>query len=609
MLIADPPSLDDARTVLRETFGYADFRSGQARVIEAVLAGRDMLAVMPTGAGKSLCYQIPALTLGGLTIVVSPLLALIDDQVSALRLAGVAADSITSMHDRETNIAAWRRVQAGETRLLYLSPERLMTDRMLAALARLPVSLLAIDEAHCMAQWGPSFRPDYAALKDLKRHFPDVPILALTATADAVTREDIVDALFGGDAESFVAGFDRPNIHLACAAKDKPRDQLLSFVAQHRGVNGIVYCLSRKGVEKTAQLLVDQGYNALAYHAGLEAEDRRARQDRFMTESDLVMVATIAFGMGIDKPDIRFVFHADLPASLEAYYQEIGRAGRDGAPARAMMLYGLDDVRTRRRFIAEENMPDEAERRAHRRLDALLAYAAAPDCRRHLLMAYFGEAPADEQGCGTCDLCDDPEGRVEAGDDARLVLDTARRTGERFGAAHLVDILRGSSGARIIDNGHDRLPGYGMGAERSAAWWRDLILQMTAARLLSLDVAGYGGLSLTPRGRRLLQGGEFLARTPALLPKVERRPAAKAPAPESSDVDPALFAELKALRLDLARAREVPAYVIFHDSTLMALAAARPQSLEDMRGIPGIGARKLAAFGNAFLEVIRRRSG
>ena len=411
-------------------------------MIEALLAGGNALAVMPTGSGKSLCFQVPALVMDGLTVVVSPLVALMRDQVAALRLAGVAADGIHSGNDRAGNEAAWRRAAAGGTRLLYMAPERLMTERMLGALKRLPVSLFAIDEAHCISQWGPAFRPEYADLCRLRDLFPGVPLAALTATADGVTRDDIADRLFGGAVEQFVLGFDRPNIRLAVAMKREWKGQLRDFVARHDGESGIVYCLSRRKTEEAAALLAADGVRALPYHAGMDAADREAHQNAFMTEPGVAIVATIAFGMGIDKADVRYVFHADLPGSVEAYYQEIGRAGRDGNPAAAHMLYGLPDIRMRRQFIEDEDAGPDRKRREHKRLDALLGYCEAPACRRTALLEYFGEGI---EACGNCEICLDPSERIDGTEDARKILSAVYRSGERFGAAHVIDIVRGSA--------------------------------------------------------------------------------------------------------------------------------------------------------------------
>ena len=425
-----PHDASEARRVLKDVFGYDSYRDGQEPVVAAVIAGNGVLAVMPTGSGKSLCFQIPAIVGGGLTVVVSPLVALMEDQVAALRLAGVAAETINSSHDRETNTAAWRRVAGGETRLLYIAPERLMTEPMLRALGRLELRRIVVDEAHCISRWGPAFRPEYEQLAQLNVRFAEVPIAAFTATADQSTRDDIAAKLFAGAAKVFVAGFDRPNIRLGVGIRRDWRGQLLDFVRGRAGQSGIVYCLSRRKTEEAAALLAGEGVAALPYHAGMDKAERAANQDAFMTEAGVVMVATIAFGMGIDKPDVRYVYHTDLPANVEAYYQELGRAGRDGHPAEAHMLHGLDDIRMRRMFI-EESTDEAHRRREHKRLDLLIAYCESPECRRQSLLAYFGEAAAP---CGNCDVCENPP-RVEDGTvAAQKALSVVHRTGQRFGA-------------------------------------------------------------------------------------------------------------------------------------------------------------------------------
>ncbi len=598
-----------AQRILRETFGFDRFRPGQEGAIEALLAGRHVLTVMPTGSGKSLCFQVPALALGGLTVVVSPLVALMQDQVAALRLAGVAADTINSANARPANVAAWRRAAAGETRLLYMAPERLMTERMLEALGRLPVKLFAVDEAHCISQWGPSFRPEYEDLCRLRHLFPGVPIAALTATADAITREDIAERLFGGEVESFVLGFDRPNIRLAVELKQEWKRQTRNFLARHEGESGIVYCLSRRKTEETAAVLAADGARALPYHAGMDKEDREAHQNAFMTDSGVVMVATIAFGMGIDKADVRYVLHTDLPGSVEAYYQEIGRAGRDGAPAEAHMLYGLADIRMRRQFIEEEDAGAERRLREHKRLDALLGYCEAPACRRVTLLEYFGERI---EPCGNCDVCVDPVERVDGTEDAQKVLSAVVRTGQRFGAAHVIDVLRGTATEKIERAGHDRLSTFGVGADRGKNEWRSLIRQMVATGFLRLDIGGYGGISMTGKGRGLLQGeSAFLyrpdrVRVPSAAPARdggERRRKEPDGAPLSTS-EAALLEALKALRLRLAGERGVPAYIVFSDRTLIDMARRKPRTEEEFAQVNGVGAAKLAAFAGPFLAAI-----
>ena len=591
---------DPKRRILKDVFGFDDFRPGQAAAMESLLAGRHVLAVMPTGAGKSLCYQVPALVLGGLTVVVSPLVALMQDQVAALRLAGVAADTINSSIDRDESIAAWRRVQAGETRLLYLAPERLMTQRMLDALARLDIRLIAVDEAHCISQWGPAFRPEYEQLSRLQGLFPKAPIIALTATADEATRRDIAQRLFAGKVETLVLGFDRPNIKLSVAARDDGPRQLLDFIKRHAGLSGIVYCLSRKKTEETAAALEKGGVKALAYHAGMTKEARDANQNSFMTEAGVVMVATIAFGMGIDKPDVAYVFHTDLPGNLEAYYQEIGRAGRDGRAAEAHMLFGSGDIRMRRMFIDNEEASDEHKRRAHGRLGTLIGYCEAVQCRRQILLQYFGEAA---EPCGNCDNCLDTAPLSDGTAQAELVLAAVLQSGERFGATHVIDILRGAQTQKIKERGHDDLACFGSGAARKKEEWQSLIRQMAAADFLSSDE--HGGLRITERGEDLRRGtGTFHFRPATPRAKVRAGTVAA-----SEGGDPDLLAALKAVRLKLARERQVPAYVIFSDRTLIDMTALQPRNLDEFAQVNGVGAAKLKDFGKVFLAAIAEYAG
>ena len=603
MRFATPPS-DAKYAVLRETFGFDSFRPGQEAVIDTLLAGRNVLAVMPTGAGKSLCYQVPALVRDGLAVVVSPLIALMRDQVSALTLAGVAADTINSANDREVNVEVWRRTQAGTLKLLYLSPERLMTEPMLAVLAKLELSLVAVDEAYCISQWGPAFRPEYADLARLRELFPETPIAAMTATADEVTRSDIVAQLFAGDAGTHVQGFDRPNIRLSVTAKAGGNRQLLEFLARHEGASGIVYCLSRKKTEAMTALLNDHGIRALAYHASMDKVARDANQNAFMTDPGTVMVATVAFGMGIDKSDIRFVFHADMPASIEAYYQELGRAGRDGAPAEAHMLFGLDDIRMRRIFIDGEDTDADRKRREHQRLDALVGYCESLTCRRRALLTYFGEAI---DACGNCDVCLDPAELADGTEFAQMALSAVYRTGQRFGAAHIVDVLRGTETDKVAKAGHHRLPTFGVGAEFTKQEWRALLRQIVSAGFLVQDISAYGGLRITEAGRVLLSGqSTFEYRRPVQAPRTRKArdvTEAAAPTPPSA-ADQALLDRLKELRLRLARERGVPAYVIFPDRSLEEMAQRRPTTHDAFAEINGVGAVKLREFADIFLAEI-----
>jgi len=596
-------STDFGERILKEVFGYHTFRPGQQEIVDLLAAGENVLVVMPTGAGKSLCYQIPALMSDRLSVVVSPLVALMDDQVAALRSNGVAAACIHSGLPREVQVASWRQVAAGESRILYLSPERLMTERMLAAIERLDPGLFVVDEAHCISKWGVSFRPDYDALSGLCERFPGAAIAGFTATADEATQQDIAGKLFRGRGRSIVHGFDRPNLRLGALPRDNWKRQITAFLDARPGESGIVYCLSRKSTEEVAAFLLGEGHNAIPYHAGQESETRRAGQNRFMTEDAVIMVATIAFGMGIDKPDIRFVVHLNLPGSMEAYYQEIGRAGRDGAPAETLLLYGYDDIRMRRQFI-EQDGEDEAHRlREHRRLDALLAYCEASSCRRVALLSYFGE---DSGPCGNCDNCLDPPRLIDGTDEARLLFEAIGETGGFFGRAHVIDVVRGMENQKILERGHDRLSVYGKGAARDRNFWQGLVNQLVAGGFLSVNIQKYGALEMTAKGAEIARGeASFSYREIVARKKGARRERKAREAPALADpAEHALLARLKELRLALAQARNVPAYVVFPDSTLEAMVRARPGSLEAMAEISGVGPVKLETYGEAFLEAI-----
>ena len=589
--------------VLREVFGFDEFRLGQEDIVDHLLGGRHVLAVMPTGSGKSLCYQVPALVKQGLTIVVSPLVALMQDQVAALKLAGVAAETINSAASREDNVDIWKRVAAGLVRILYMAPERLMTERMIAALQRLDVNLIAVDEAHCISQWGASFRPEYEALHGLRQAFPDAPIGAFTATADEAARRDIVAKLFGGRAEVFVSGFDRPNIKLTVQNKDNAKQQLLRFLEDHGGESGIVYALSRKSTEEIAEFLAGKKHRAVAYHAGLTPTQRSDAQDLFMTEKGVIVCATIAFGMGIDKPDVRFVFHSDLPSSLDAYYQEIGRAGRDGAVAEAHMVFGLGDIRLRRQFIEQGDASDEHKRRESRRLDALVAYCEAPSCRRVSLLAYFGEG---SEACGNCDVCLSPGKTIDGTVEAKQVFETVRATGERFGAVHIVDVLMAKPNDRAVALNHTELHVFGLGKDRQRTEWQGIIRQLAGAGFLIHDAGGFGGLSLAPKGRALL-GGVGAFRYRKVEPRTTKKSARAAAVAAVSEADPragALLVRLKALRMTLAKKARVPAYVIFSDRTLIDMAARVPLTKWDFGEVHGVGAAKQKQFAEIFLKEI-----
>ncbi len=601
--------LNTAREVLRETFGFADFRAGQDDVVSAILDGKDVLAVMPTGGGKSLCYQLPALLRDGLTIVVSPLIALMRNQVAQLQAFGIAAGALNSSNSRDETAAILDAISDRRLRLLYVAPERLALSDTKAMLMRAGVSLFAIDEAHCVSQWGHDFRPDYLALGEAAASFPDVQILALTATADTATRADILGRLFVRAPTVFVHGFDRPNLRLAMRAKSDARRQLVDFIGGHKGESGIVYCSARKQTEDLAAFLSGQGIPALAYHAGMDSAARSHNQDRFLQEDGLVMVATVAFGMGIDKPDVRFVAHANLPKSIEAYYQEIGRAGRDGLPASTLTLYGLDDMRLRRQQIEESEAPDEQKRVERRRLDALIALCEAPRCRRQTLLAYFAESAAP---CGNCDLCLEGVELVDGTILAQKALSAIARTGERFGAEHLIALLRGQTTERITQLNHHRLPTFGVGSDVSATAWRAIFRQLYAGGVINLDVAGYGSWTITARGREVLRGKAGVElRKEALVERGDKRPPRSAPAGSAigqalSGVDASLFEALKAIRRELATEKKVPAYVVFPDKTLLDMVHLKPQTRGQMAMVHGVGAAKLEQYGEAFLTVVRK---
>ena len=592
-----------ARAALADVFGFHNFRPGQEDVVASVLSGRDTLAVMPTGAGKSLCFQLPAVIDDGLTVVVSPLIALMDDQVRALRLQGVAAGSLHSGHSRDDNLATWREATSGRLRLLYAAPERLMLDGVMDGLSRVKLSRIVVDEAHCISRWGHAFRPEYLALPKLRARFPGVPVAAFTATADAPTRRDIVEILCGGDAAEFVFGFDRPNLTIRIAEKRDPLRQVLAILDDNRGRSGIVYRLSRKSVEETAADLVRHGYNALPYHAGMAAEIRAANQDRFVSEDGIVMVATIAFGMGIDKPDVRFVVHVDLPSSVEAYYQEIGRAGRDGLPSTVTMLYGLADIAQRRRFIDQSEAPEEQRRVEHQRLNALLGVCETTECRRRALLRTFGEEL--DKPCGNCDVCLEPPEVLDGTVPAQKVLSAILRTGSRYGAGHVIDVLTGHLNDAITQYGHDALPTFGVGTEFDKNGWRSVVRQLVATGVIDIDTAGYGALRLGPRGRAVLKGEETVGlRRPSAGKVKRRRGGGDSAAATASPENAPLLSRLKSLRLAIAQELGVPAYTVFHDRTLIELAERRPDSLDKLSSVHGVGAAKLEKFGRRFLDAI-----
>ena len=593
------PVPTDPLSILKTVYGYDAFRGQQREIIEHVIAGHNAFVLMPTGGGKSLCYQIPALVRAGTGLVVSPLIALMEDQVAALRAAGVKAAALNSRLWGTEKDLLWRDIERGELDLLYMAPETLLKslDRLKAA----PLSLIAIDEAHCVSQWGHDFRPEYRALDGLADIFPEVPRVALTATADTPTRGEIVEHLRIGAQNSFVAGFDRPNIRYGAAEKTGTTQQMLRFLEPRKGESGIVYCLSKRKTEEVAAALNDHGHTALPYHAGMEMRARETNQRRFQHEQGVIMVATIAFGMGIDKPDVRFVLHVDLPGSIEAYYQETGRAGRDGLPSEVLMLYGAGDMALRRRFIDETEAPDARKRMEHRKLDALLGFAESCQCRRQVLLRYFGD---DCAPCGNCDVCLDPPETFDGSVAAQKLLSCIHRTGERFGQAHVISVLLGERDERIERLGHDKLSTFGIGREHDRNAWRSMVRQLVAHGLIAVDVAGHGGLSIAPQGRQFLREKPPLRLRALKKATRERRTARRETRDALPAADHALFEKLRARRLELARAQQVPPYVIFHDRTLADMAARRPRSRAELAATPGVGEAKLARYGEAFLEVI-----
>ena len=591
-----------ALNILQETFGYPAFREPQAAVIDAVINGDDALLLMSTGGGKSLCYQIPAMIRPGCGIVISPLIALMQDQVAALRQLGIRASFLNSTLTAEEVYTIESSLRHGELDLLYIAPERLNQNRTLDLLQTVSISLFAIDEAHCVSQWGHDFRADYLALNQLHQIFPSVPRIALTATADARTRSEIIDNLGLINAHQFVVGFDRPNIQYRISLKTNPRNQLLEFLkTEHPSDAGIVYCLSRKKTEDTAEWLSKQGFKALAYHAGLTPEIRAEHQRRFLTEESVIIVATIAFGMGIDKPDVRFVAHLDLPKTIEAYYQETGRAGRDGLAANAWMVYGLQDVTKLRQMLGQSQGTEQYKRIEQIKLNAMLGFCEISTCRRHALLAYFDE-PSREQ-CGNCDTCLVPVETWEGSDAAQKALSVIYRTDQRFGVGHLVDVLLGQETDKIIQFNHHQLPLFGIGTELTAKEWQSVFRQLVAGGHAIADADRFGGLVLTEKCRPLLRGEQSIQFRKDPVQKTAKK-LTKTPLPE--DINIALWEALRAHRRDLAEEQGVPPYVIFHDSTLQAMTELMPTTLEAFADLPGVGIRKLDKYGQGFISVIKQ---
>jgi len=592
--------MQTARELLRQLFGFDTFRGAQEEIVDRLVDGGDALVLMPTGGGKSLCYQIPALIRDGAGLVVSPLIALMQDQVRALHELGIEAAFLNSSLSGDEQAAVIRRLLAGEIRLLYVAPERLAQERTRSLLADVPLALIAIDEAHCVSQWGHDFRQDYLALDQLGDLFPGVPRLALTATATPIVREEIVERLALNDPAIFISPFDRPNIRYRVQPKTDTRRQLGNFLRDRADETGIVYCLSRKKVESIAEALQRDGYNALPYHAGLSAETRARNQHRFLTEDAVIVVATIAFGMGIDRPDVRFVAHLDLPKNIEAYYQETGRAGRDGDPAEAWMIYGLQDVVQLRHMVDDSEAGEDRKRHDRQKLDALLGWCEVTECRRRPLLAYFGDEHAED--CGNCDNCLNPPATWDGTEAAQKLMSAVFRTGQRFGAAHVVDVLLGKDTDKVRQHGHDRLSVFGIGTERSGPAWRSVVRQLVVQNYLRSDQQRYGALVLTGQSRPLLKGEiELRLREDRKVEvKKKRRDTAVTLAP----ADQSMFEALRERRKEISDQLDVPPYVIFHDATLKQMAEHRPMTEAALLSINGVGAAKLARYGKAFLEVI-----
>tara|TARA_B110000003_G_scaffold19250_1_gene18797 strand:+ start:2369 stop:4396 length:2028 start_codon:yes stop_codon:yes gene_type:complete len=586
------------KDLLKTVFGHDHYRDGQSEIVNAIISGKDVLAIMPTGGGKSLCFQLPALTLKGIVLVVSPLIALMRDQVSALKALGVNAGALTSGNTNDETETVFNDLENGNLKLLYIAPERLANIGTQRMLSKLPISFIAVDEAHCVSQWGHDFRPDYLRIGELRKLL-NVPLAAFTATADPETQNEIKDRLFDiNNPEVFLQGFDRPNIHMSFSVKASPRKQVLDFVERRKGQSGIIYCGSRAKCETIAQALRSSGHQALHYHAGMDAEDRRISERRFQLEDGLIVVATIAFGMGIDKPDIRYVIHADLPKSIEGYYQEIGRAGRDGEPAETMTLYGADDIRLRRSQIDEGLASNDRKKADHGRLNALLGLAEARRCRRRVLLRYFGD---DIETCNNCDLCDASPILFDGTKHVRMALSAILRTEERYGAGYLIDILRGKLTDKIKQNGHEQLPTFSIGEDYSKSEWQGVFRQMMGYDLIRPDIERFGAFRMTEMARPILRDEQKIELRKDTIIKEVRKTKVKSLVAEE---DETLFSALKSKRRFLAEALNAPAYVVFADAVLMEMARSRPSSLDEFSKLSGVGAVKLERYGKAFLEVI-----
>jgi len=591
-------------TILKQTYGYGQFRGQQAEIIDHVVQGGSAFVLMPTGSGKSLCYQIPSLCREGVGVIISPLIALMQDQITALEQLGISAGAINSGMPYGEVLRVRQKLENNQLDLLYVAPERLVMEEFLELLDQVNIALFAIDEAHCVSQWGHDFRPDYTALSLLARRFKGIPRIALTATADKATRKDIVDRLKLGDGKTFVGGFDRPNIHYSILERNNPKKQVFDFIKNnHSGDSGIIYCISRKKVEDMAEWLQGKDINALPYHAGLTPQVRSRNQDRFLREDNIIIVATIAFGMGIDKPDVRYVAHMNIPKSIEAYYQETGRAGRDGLPSNAYMIYGMDDAAMQRNWIENSEAPDIQKRIENQKLNALLGLCEAAICRRQILLEYFDDTG---EPCGNCDTCDTKPETFDGTIAAQMALSAVFRTGQRFGMVYVVDVLMGKVDDRIQRFGHDKQSTFGIGDKLSKNEWQNIFRQLVSQNLLMVDVNEHNGIKITEKGFLFLKKKEsvnFRKLTEKQKAKKEKS-GKKSKVVLDNDLDQSLYENLRTARQQMAKKRRVPAYVIFNDKTLIELAQARPQSFEEMLGISGIGEAKLKKFGQTLLDVI-----